>query len=219
MAVMGSKAAREIGPLRFETHTTDWEVFQTLIDWKSAQYRRSKIVDSFSFGWKGAILERIIQDSTDALGGMLSTLYFGDHLAAVYLNLRSYGTLHGWFPAYNRAFYPYSPGSILLVELVKSAESLGICHVHLGKGQETYKTGFASSAVSVAEGSVDVRPVSAVLRRNCLRLRQTVLDSRLRRPARAVARGGARVFPPLKRWLALSRDDSAWKLQPPSPKD
>jgi CelD/BcsL family acetyltransferase involved in cellulose biosynthesis len=206
------KAAREVGPLRFQAHSASREVFQTLIDWKSAQYRRSAKVNIFSYGWPTTVLERIVHETSGAFGGMLSVLHFGDHLAAIALHLRSHTVLHSWFPTYNPAFSKYSPGLILQVELAKLAESLGIRRIDLGKGPERYKRSLASGTLAVAEGSVDVRPTAARLKGCCLQMRHKVLASPLRKPARGVVRAGARLFPPLSHWLSLSRDDSVWKL-------
>src|SRR2546425_5858364 len=42
---------RDLGPVRFVAHTTDEGVFQSLLRWKSAQYRRSRFHDVFAHTW------------------------------------------------------------------------------------------------------------------------------------------------------------------------
>ena len=119
---------------------------------------------------------------------MMSALYLGDVLAAVLLSMRSYDVVHAWFSAYRPDFAPLSPGLILWLELAQAYPALGIRRIDLGKGPEEYKTHLMSGAIDVAEGSVDFRPVAAVVRRNWHRAYQWARRSPLRRPLLAPAR-------------------------------
>jgi CelD/BcsL family acetyltransferase involved in cellulose biosynthesis/glycosyltransferase involved in cell wall biosynthesis len=152
------KLGREVGPVRFEPHAADPHVLATLIDWKAAQYRRTGATNVFAFGWTVRLLERAVGERGEAFAGKLSALYAGGRLIAIDLGLRSYGVLHGWFPAYHPGFAQYSPGTILLLEIAKAAEALGLRRYDLGKGPEPYKARFMSGAIPVAEGSVAVAP-------------------------------------------------------------
>ena len=96
-------AQRRIGPLRFEFPAADTAVFQKLVEWKTAQYRRTKVTNILGFPWVMALLERLMCRQDEAFSGVLSAPYIGDRLAAVELALRSYGVLHDWFPAYDPA--------------------------------------------------------------------------------------------------------------------
>jgi CelD/BcsL family acetyltransferase involved in cellulose biosynthesis len=115
-------------------------------------------------------------------------LYVGDRLAAARLDLQSAGVLHVWILAYDVSLASYSPGSLLLVESARSAQSLGIKRIDLGKGQERYKQQFMSGATAVAEGSVDLRPITSTIRRSWSRTREFVRTSPLRGPAQYVIR-------------------------------
>ena len=197
------KIQREIGPLRFEPHTTDKRVMQKLFDWKSEQCRRTKVTDPFEFRWTKAFVENSLAEGTEEFSTMLSALYIGDQLTAIHFGLRSYGVLHGLSHTYSLNFSKYSPGIILTIHLAQNAQSLGLRRLDLGKGPEEYKKRLRSGATPLAVGSVDLRPVAARARRASFGLRQSVLNSPLYRPARATARAGARIFPPLRGWLAL----------------
>ncbi len=182
------RAGREIGPIRFELHTMDRQVLETLIRWKTASYRRMKVTNYLSPAWRIAIIERIVTLESEAFSGNLSALYFGDRLASVELGLRSYGVRHGWFCSYCTSLHRYSPGSIHQIELAKNALALGIQRLDLGKGNEPYKTRFMTGATTVAEGSVDLRPVARVVRQRWLRTRDWARASSLKTPARFVVR-------------------------------
>jgi CelD/BcsL family acetyltransferase involved in cellulose biosynthesis len=197
----GRQLSREMGPVRFEAHTADKKVFATLLEWKTAQYLRTKSPNVLALGWPVRLLERILGEQGEAFAGMLSALYVGDWLIAIELAMRSYGVLHGWFPAYDQTFARYSPGHILMAELAKAAPSLGIRRFDLGKGGiggEQYKMSFASGVLSVAQGSVVRNRVVRVLRRGWQHTRAWARSSPLCGPARVVRRW----LRPVGRWLA-----------------
>ncbi|MBI3466082.1 MAG: GNAT family N-acetyltransferase [Planctomycetes bacterium] len=182
------KVQREIGPIRFEPYSTDSDVLKTLIGWKVEQYRRLQVFNYLGPEWVVELLKRLVALSEDAFRGMLSALYIGDHLAAVHFGLRSHGVLHSWVTTYDVSLSKYSPGLILLLEFAKSAQSLGIRRIDLGKGPEQYKTQFMSGATEIAEGSVDLRAMTAAIRRGWRCTRELVRASPLRAPAQYVIR-------------------------------
>ena len=193
------KLEREAGPLRFEMHTTDPRAFATLVEWKSAQYHRTKAVNVFSFGWTLRLLERILAERAEAFCGLLSVLYAGERLAAVHLSMHSYAVLHSWFPAYDVAFAKHSPGLILLAEMARAAPALGIRRIDLGKGEAEYKTSFRSGTIPLAEGSVALHPLLRWLRHGWQHTRTWMRTSHLGAPARLAARWTR----PLRGWLAF----------------
>jgi CelD/BcsL family acetyltransferase involved in cellulose biosynthesis len=182
------KAQREVGPVRLVPYSTDSDVLAKLIAWKVEQCRRLKVVNYLGPEWVVELLGRLVLLSEDAFRGMLSALYIGDRLAAVHLGLRSNMVLHSWVTAYDVSLSKYSPGLILLKELAKGAQSLGISRIDLGKGPEQYKTRFMSGVTEVAEGSVDLRPMTAAIRRGWRATRELVRASPLRAPAQYVIR-------------------------------
>ena len=147
---------RDAGPLRFETHTSDVGVLHQLLAWKSRQYVESHLVDAFRFSWTRALLERILAAQSGTFGGILSALYADDRLVAVHMGMRSRTVWHYWFPAYSHDFAYYSPSLLLLVEMARSAEFMGLKTIDLGKGPEAYKSLFATSALLLMEGSVEL---------------------------------------------------------------
>ena len=116
--------------------------------------------------------------------GMLSVLYAGDAVVAAHFGLRSQTVLHWWFPTYDPRFARYSPGLVLLLNLIQQAHSLGLREIDLGKGYERYKGSFANAHVAIAEGSVECPSVLSRLRR----IRRKVEAGFRTMPLSAVAR-------------------------------
>ncbi len=156
------KIEREIGPLRFEWPTTDKEVFETLLALKSGQRRRTQTYNVLRFRWVVELLDHIRLCQTDGFTGVLYALYVNDEIAAIHLGMRSSTVFHFWFPTYNPAYAKYSPGLILLLELVRECAMRGMKRIDLGQGLERYKTSLMSGSLTLAEGCVAVRPATKV---------------------------------------------------------
>jgi CelD/BcsL family acetyltransferase involved in cellulose biosynthesis len=176
------KLAREVGPLRLELHSRDPKVFDTLIAWKSAQYQRTGVPDVFSFGWTRELVRQCCQHDGEEFAGWLSALYAGDVLVAVDMGLRSFGVLHGWFPAYNVEFSAYAPGLVLNLELIDAAGKMGVECYDFGRGMTNYKQVLMTSANRVGEGAVSMGWASQLLHGAWPRLHERARSSSLKRP-------------------------------------
>jgi CelD/BcsL family acetyltransferase involved in cellulose biosynthesis len=148
------KLGREVGDVVVEWRTTDDAVLDTLFAWKSAQYRQTGVWDRFDQPWIVDVVRALAATTSDGLTGVVSTLRAGDHLVAVHFGLLGRDRLIWWFPAYDATFGSYSPGLILLLDLVSEAAARGLAFVDLGRGEHHYKLRVANGAYDVAEGSV-----------------------------------------------------------------
>jgi CelD/BcsL family acetyltransferase involved in cellulose biosynthesis len=171
------KLERELGPVRFEWHTEDDAVFDTLLSWKAAQRKQTKTPNILHLPWARELLERLRGRRGDDFGGVLSALYVGDTLAAAHFGIRTRRVLHYWIPAYNEELARYSPGVIALVELARAGAEQGIRRIDLGRGEERYK-------LQAATGSVDMKVSDAQARRsagrqNLVHRRKTLCNSNL----------------------------------------
>lgn len=151
-----ARCEEEVGPIEFVRHTADVDVLHTLMDWKSDQCQRSGTVDYFSLSWCRGLIECIHANRGAEFGGILSCLYADGSLAAAHFVMRSRRVWHSWFPVYNHEFHAYSPGLILLLEMIRAAADEGVEHIDLGKDISTYKKRFMTSAIQVAEGCAEV---------------------------------------------------------------
>lgn len=157
VAQKSRKLEREVAPMRFEAHVLDRQALARLYEWKAAQRARTDTFDVLSAPWMRQVVERLIEEATPTSGGLLSVLYAGDQVAAVHLGMRSETVWHYWFAAYNHELQRYSPGLIILFEMLKAAPALGIRTMTLGQGDEAYKLRFATGSTPLGSGSVDCR--------------------------------------------------------------
>ena len=88
------------------------------------------------------------------LQGFVSVLWAREQPAGISFSIRSQQTAHVWFIGYDQAFARYSPGLILLLQLAESFANDGVHTIHLGRGQERFKTSLASGQIDVAEGCI-----------------------------------------------------------------
>lgn len=149
-----SKLEEQVGSVSFSLHSERKDILQKLIQWKSEQCRRTGTIDYFSIEWCVSLINLLHVTREDDFGGMLSCLHAGDTLAAVHFGMYTPRVWHSWFPAYNHHLEEYSPGSILLYEIIKEAAGKGVRYIDLGKGVSLYKRRVMTGAVSVAEGRV-----------------------------------------------------------------
>ncbi|WP_051470166.1 GNAT family N-acetyltransferase [Fischerella sp. PCC 9605] len=150
------KIEREVGPLRFEAHVPDTSLLRLLMRWKSNHYRRTGASNDFKVEWIVRVVEQIHATKRENFAGMLSVLYMGDEVAALHLGMRSRSVWHYWFPSYNQQFHKYSPGLILLLKMIESAQLLGLQTIDLGQGDESYKLRVRNGTIPLAEGCVEI---------------------------------------------------------------
>ena len=158
------KLEREVGPLRFESHTTAPEAFDALLAWKRAQLNRQAYVDVFRHEWLLALMRNLIEHQRKEFGGILSALYAGDQLLAVQFGIRTDRVISIIFPAYNFEFQRFSPGLLLHLELARWAADHGFQRIDLGRGENRMKSSLMSAADQVAVGVVELRPLHRICR-------------------------------------------------------
>ena len=177
------KIEREVGPLRFEFHSTDRAMLSTLMRWKSSLHRALDRLDAFGFPWVVKLVEKIHSMQGESFAGVLSVLYAADKPIAAHVGMRSKTVWEYWFPAYDPTFAKYSPGIILLLEMAERAPSLGISTINMGSGPEHYKQRLMNRAIPIAKGVVAVSPfLSAArtsIRRSRVRIRALLRPSPL----------------------------------------
>lgn len=177
------RLASRLGPVRFEAHVSDPEIFELLLTWKSAQYGRTGAVDIFRYAWVRDVVRRVHATREPGFAGMLSVLYAGDEPVAAHLGLRSSTVWHWWLPAYDPTHARDSPGIVMLDAMARTAPQLGLTSIDLGKGDALYKRRFANGSIELATGAVQ-RPSLASLH---LAVERSVNAILYRTPARAAA--------------------------------
>jgi CelD/BcsL family acetyltransferase involved in cellulose biosynthesis len=151
------KLGRQVGEVRFVFDERDPAALRTLMEWKSAQYRRTGRRDRFAREWISTLVRLLHETRTPGCSGVLSVLYAADRPVAAHFGLRSSTVLSCWFPAYEPEFAKYSPGLILHLRMAESAAAEGIGMLDLGRGAAEYKDALKTGELRVYEGS-SVRP-------------------------------------------------------------
>jgi CelD/BcsL family acetyltransferase involved in cellulose biosynthesis len=164
------KLERELGTLRFVSHTTDPDVFARLVEWKRAQYERTSTRGSMSHDWALEVLRRLMLVQAAEFAGTLSALYAGEQLIAAHAGMRSATVWHYWYPAYDPELGRHSPGLVLIHEMCRWAASAGLHRIDLGPGEGAHKDLFATSETSVGVGQVIVPAPASLFSRLTSRL-------------------------------------------------
>jgi CelD/BcsL family acetyltransferase involved in cellulose biosynthesis len=168
------KLGREVGDVRFDYHVRDREVLRTLVDWKSAQYRRTGVPDLFAVPWIRETVEHLFTAEAPECAARLSALYAGDQRVALHFGLCSESVFSAWFPVYDPAYGRYSVGRALWLRLAECAATEGLEYVDLGKGRAAYKDELKSRELRIAKGVVDVDRSVAGIRRAARTGRRTL---------------------------------------------
>ena len=191
------RLCRDFGALRVVAHADDPELLELMLKWKSDQYRRTRITDVFAFPWTGDLMRNLMQHRTADFAGMLSVLFLQERPIAIHMGMMSHGVLHYWFPTYDQEFAKFSPGRVLLLELARFAQEIGIRKIDMGRGMAPFKTRMMTGYTTVAAGSVDLRPVTNAIRLQWRRTQDWVRGSSLRQTARIPGR----VLYRMREWL------------------
>jgi CelD/BcsL family acetyltransferase involved in cellulose biosynthesis len=148
------KFEREQGALRFEADSRDRGVMAQLVQWKREQCLRTGVTDFMAWGWTTQLLDLIWAENSPDFSGRLSALWHGETLLGAHFGMNSATASHWWLPTYNHDFSDYSPGGILLLRVAQAAAQAGLQYLDLGKGDDVYKSSFATGAIDLIEGSV-----------------------------------------------------------------
>lgn len=204
----GRGLARDFGPWRFEWHTDDDAVFDTLLSWKAAQRKATGTPNILDLGWARAFIQRLRRLDGEGFAGVLSALWVGDTLAAAHFGIRTRRVLHYWIPAYNHELGRYSPGLLALMELARAAADRGIQRIDLGAGEERYKLRAASGSFDMSVASVStnatLRAVNNALDHTRAWSRSSKIGALVRAAGRGVTRSSYRVQSALDSTTLLS---------------
>ncbi|MEU1214659.1 GNAT family N-acetyltransferase [Streptomyces sp. NPDC005790] len=151
------KLGRAAGEVRFVLDERDPAMLRTLMEWKSAQYRRTGRRDRFARTWIRGLVEFLFHTRAPGCSGLLSVLYADDRPVAAHFGLRSRTVLSCWFPAYDPEFAKFSPGLILHLRMARAASDDGIGLLDMGRGAAEYKDALKTGELTVHEGAT-VRP-------------------------------------------------------------
>lgn len=158
------KLERERGEVIFTADARSDADFATLLDWKRARYRASRQTDIFRVGWPLELLENLYHRPLGEISGKLFTLQVGGRLAAAHYALHDGEALHAWFIGHDLELSRYSPGVMLMTDILRWAADQGLREFDLGTGDYRFKQSLASHRREVAYGYVGRPSAAAAVR-------------------------------------------------------
>lgn len=131
---------KDLGALRFLWEDPRPEVFERCVAWKAAQYDRTGVVNLF-LRPESAQLFRVLH----ARGSLvISSLSAGDTLLAVHFGGLEGGRLYSWIASYDPERSRYSPGRLLLEDMLRESLARGHSEWDFGIGDMDYKWHYAT---------------------------------------------------------------------------
>jgi hypothetical protein len=149
---------RERGPSSFIVHDERPAVFDQCLAWKSAQYVRTGLPDMFADPRNVELFRRLL--AKKAL--LISSLSAGDRLVAVHFGGLAADGVYSWVAAYDPDAGRYSPGRLLLEQVLGECHARGHHEFDFGIGHSDYKWHYATH--NRALGPLGQPPVSLVVR-------------------------------------------------------
>ncbi|MCU0696098.1 MAG: GNAT family N-acetyltransferase [Myxococcaceae bacterium] len=151
------RVERELGPLEFRWHDERPEVFTACVRWKSSQYRETGVGDMFADERNVELFRRLVASGVVKV----ASLFAGSTLIAAHFGAHTDRRFAWWVPAYDPAQAKFSPGRLLLLELLRESQRLGDLEFDFLIGDEKYKFGFATHNRVI--GPIGAPPVSRLV--------------------------------------------------------
>lgn len=150
---------RNLGELHLTLNSHNVTELRTLMNWKSAQYRRSGWSDIFSRSWVVGLIDYLFSTNNAWFSGLLSVLYAGNTPVAAHFGIKTSYVLSDWIPAYDTRFAKYSPGIIHFLHMAEEAAAIGIRNINTGTGDERYKQWLKNYDLVVSRGVATQKPL------------------------------------------------------------
>jgi len=145
---------RAHGGVKFQAASKDCRDLAQLIGWKRQQCQATGQMDVLAPDWTRDLIERLVLIPDTHLKALMFTLHVGGTLAAAHLALATPRRLHAWIIGYDASFGRYSPGNVLMMDVVQWAADQGYDSLDLGPGDVPFKRRFANRITEVGSGFV-----------------------------------------------------------------
>jgi CelD/BcsL family acetyltransferase involved in cellulose biosynthesis len=134
------RLTEELGPVRLESTTAPGALLDQCLEWKSTQYRRTGAKDLFADRRNTDLVTRVMTAGV----GEVHCLYAGDTPIAAQVGMRLDSRAYSWFPAYSSDHHRYSPGRLLLHDILRLSHARGDTEFDFLIGDEDYKWMYAT---------------------------------------------------------------------------
>jgi CelD/BcsL family acetyltransferase involved in cellulose biosynthesis len=166
------KIQKKHGPLRFVIEADSKLILDRILDWKAQRFNDGRPLDPRVRN----TLDSLVGTGPHGLKGLASGLYAGDERVAAHFGLVYGGVLHYWFPGFNPEFSRFTPGFLLVYDLITNLERMGASILDFGPGGEGYKQYFCNDELPIASGGIEIFS-RFTLARKCRRQVETAVRS------------------------------------------
>ena len=149
---------KDFGGFAFSWERVTPEVLDWVLEIKRNQYRHCGLHDIFKCGWTLDLLRNLATYEGEGYGLRAGVYRHEGRVVAAEIGLLGADQVHLWFPAYDPAYYRYSIGILLVVQMMRHLAPKGIGRFDFGTGGEEYKDPLTVHAESVCEGELTYRP-------------------------------------------------------------
>ena len=147
-------AIRKDGEVEFRFEDNTEQTFTQLIHLKRDQLARTGRHDVFAPDWSRALLDRLRTHESPRLRTRLVSIYIGGQHAASELNLMSDKVMNGWLAGFDRGYARWSPGHLLVEDLLQHLSEHGPYIYDAGAGSAHYKRQYSNLQRPVMSGTL-----------------------------------------------------------------
>lgn len=143
----------------FSNRTFHWDdrsdaSYAHLLDLKQQQFARTGYHDVLKAPWSRALFDRLRSFEGPRLRGRLTSLYYDDRFAAAEFNLQSDRVMHGWITAFDQDLGNYSPGNMLVQDMLERMSEDDLVLYDAGPGLDHYKRHYANFQTPIESGVI-----------------------------------------------------------------
>ena len=137
-----NRAEREVGDLQLRWGQPEPDALNSLLRFKGQQFIESGLVNLV----EATDARRVLDAVAASENGFLVTLWFEGQLISGHFGIRVGEAFHPWVAAFDPAFSDYSPGNLLIMQIIKNMREMGLKTYDLAQGHDHYKKYFCNDA-------------------------------------------------------------------------
>jgi CelD/BcsL family acetyltransferase involved in cellulose biosynthesis len=143
---------RDFSGMSFEWDDRSDASYERLLELKRAQFKRTGFHDVLKPQWARDLLDRLRHFEGERFRCRPVSMSYDDKPAALELNLQSDKILHGWLTAFEPEMSQYSPGNMLVQEVLEKMAIEGVQIYDAGPGLDHYKRHYSNIQWPVETG-------------------------------------------------------------------
>lgn len=150
---LSRKLEKDFSNIEFRHGPPSEESLKLLYKWKSAQFKRSGLVDILSTSFSRKALDTFVElpySQTTQFGGFSTEIWIDGRFVAGHFGVRAKCDFHPWISAYDPDFSESAPGIVLLYRAIENMDEMGLKTYDLSGGHDHYKKYFALPQRSVS---------------------------------------------------------------------